>query len=165
MSNESKTAGFCRDRSYRSGGRRACPETARRGQDRPGRWFAARTKVPHGQSRAARWRALKWLTRPHSLRHLPMPRQSLCCCRQSSRRRGFPEANAMIAALKTALAAARPQRIVVLSTIGAQAEQINLLTQLQVMEQSLGALSISDRVSAGGVVHGERSMGCGIGTK
>jgi NAD(P)H dehydrogenase (quinone) len=55
---------------------------------------------------------------------------------------GFPEAKAVIAALKTALAASQPDRIVALSTIGAQATRTNLLTQLQLMEQALGELPI-----------------------
>jgi uncharacterized protein YbjT (DUF2867 family) len=55
---------------------------------------------------------------------------------------GFPEATGMIAALKDSLSAAKPQRVVALSTVGAQAKQVNLLTQLQLMEQSLGTLSV-----------------------
>lgn len=53
---------------------------------------------------------------------------------------GFPEARKAIAALRAALAAARPSKVVVLSTIGAQATQPNLLNQLQILEQELGAL-------------------------
>jgi uncharacterized protein YbjT (DUF2867 family) len=53
---------------------------------------------------------------------------------------GFPETTAIVAALHTALQAAHPGRIVCLSTIGAQATQLNLLTQLQIMEQALGRL-------------------------
>lgn len=52
---------------------------------------------------------------------------------------GFPEARAFVAALRTALEAARPAKVVCLSTIGAQASQPNLLTQLGIMEQALGA--------------------------
>lgn len=52
---------------------------------------------------------------------------------------GFPEARAMIAALKSALEAARPPKLVCLSTIGAQAAQPNLLNQLGLMERELGA--------------------------
>jgi uncharacterized protein YbjT (DUF2867 family) len=55
---------------------------------------------------------------------------------------GFPESKAVIAALSSALAAAKPKRIVALSTIGAQATRVNLLTQLQMMEQSLGEIGI-----------------------
>ncbi|WP_026439399.1 NmrA family NAD(P)-binding protein [Acidocella facilis] len=55
---------------------------------------------------------------------------------------GFPEIRAIIAALTTALTAARPGRIVCLSTIGAQATQPNLLTQLGLVEQALGALPL-----------------------
>jgi uncharacterized protein YbjT (DUF2867 family) len=50
---------------------------------------------------------------------------------------GFPEARAVIAALRAAIESARPERVVCLSTIGAQAEQENLLTQLTLLEQAL----------------------------
>src|SRR6202453_1260448 len=53
---------------------------------------------------------------------------------------GFPEARAVIAAVKTALESARPGRVVCLSTIGAQAAQSNLLTQRTLMEQALSNL-------------------------
>ena len=53
---------------------------------------------------------------------------------------GFAESRRNVAALVAALAAAKPQRVVCLSTIGAQAEQENLLTQLQIMERSFAAL-------------------------
>ncbi|MFT4507881.1 NmrA family NAD(P)-binding protein [Caballeronia sp. 15711] len=53
---------------------------------------------------------------------------------------GFPEARKTIATLRAALAAAKPSRVVVLSTIGAQATQPNLLNQLQILEQELGRL-------------------------
>jgi NAD(P)H dehydrogenase (quinone) len=55
---------------------------------------------------------------------------------------GFPEARAIIAAVKAALEAARPGKIVCLSTIGAQAAQPNLLSQRTLMEQALGDLPI-----------------------
>ena len=50
---------------------------------------------------------------------------------------GFPEARAIAAALRAALDAARPGRVVYLSTIGAQAIQQNLLTQHTLIEQAL----------------------------
>jgi uncharacterized protein YbjT (DUF2867 family) len=53
---------------------------------------------------------------------------------------GFPEARETIATLRAALAAAKPAKVVVLSTIGAQATQPNLLNQLQILEQELGTL-------------------------
>jgi uncharacterized protein YbjT (DUF2867 family) len=53
---------------------------------------------------------------------------------------GFPETRRIVAALRTALEAARPAKVVCLSTIGAQATQPNLLNQLQIMEQELGQL-------------------------
>ncbi|VTZ52020.1 NmrA family transcriptional regulator [Methylocella tundrae] len=55
---------------------------------------------------------------------------------------GFPEARALFAALRTALERARPPKAVCLSTIGAQASQPNLLNQLGLMEQQLGALPL-----------------------
>lgn len=55
---------------------------------------------------------------------------------------GFPEARAIIEAVRTALTAARPARVVCLSTIGAQAKQTSLLSQLSIMEQVLGELSV-----------------------
>lgn len=53
---------------------------------------------------------------------------------------GFPESRAIVTALRDALRAARPAKIVCLSTIGAQAERTNLLTQLSLLEQEVGAL-------------------------
>jgi uncharacterized protein YbjT (DUF2867 family) len=53
---------------------------------------------------------------------------------------GFPEVRAIITALTTAALAAKPPKIVCLSTIGAQATQPNLLNQLGLVEQALGAL-------------------------
>jgi NAD(P)H dehydrogenase (quinone) len=55
---------------------------------------------------------------------------------------GFPEAQTIGAVLKSALEAARPGRIVYLSTIGAQAKQSNLLTQHTIIEQVLRPLSV-----------------------
>ena len=54
----------------------------------------------------------------------------------------FREARAVAAALRSALDAARPGRVVYLSTIGAQATRSNLLTQHSIAEQALGDLSI-----------------------
>lgn len=54
--------------------------------------------------------------------------------------KGFPETAAIIAALRSALEAAQPGKVVCLSTIGAQASEPNLLTQLQMMEHALGRL-------------------------
>lgn len=55
---------------------------------------------------------------------------------------GFPEARAVISAVKTALVAARPKKVVCLSTVGAQATQPNLLTQRTLIEQALRELTI-----------------------
>lgn len=53
---------------------------------------------------------------------------------------GFPEVRRYLSALVEALRAAAPARVVCLSTIGAQATQENLLTQLQLVEQALSQL-------------------------
>ncbi len=55
---------------------------------------------------------------------------------------GFAEARAVAGALRTALAAARPGRVVCLSTVGAQATQPNLLAQLGLVERALGPLDL-----------------------
>jgi len=55
----------------------------------------------------------------------------------------FSEAHAVAAALSAALAAARPPRVVYLSTIGAQATRSNLLTQHSIIEQALRTLPIA----------------------
>jgi NAD(P)H dehydrogenase (quinone) len=55
---------------------------------------------------------------------------------------GFPEARAVINAVKTAIESARPGKVVCLSTIGAQANQSNLLTQRTLMEHALGKVSM-----------------------
>jgi NAD(P)H dehydrogenase (quinone) len=53
---------------------------------------------------------------------------------------GSPEVRAIIAALTTAMKASKPPKVVCLSTIGAQATQPNMLNQLGLVEQALGAL-------------------------
>src|SRR5882757_305721 len=53
---------------------------------------------------------------------------------------GFPEARGFIEPLYTALAKAKPKRVVALSTIGADAPQPNLLNALGLMEDALRAL-------------------------
>jgi NAD(P)H dehydrogenase (quinone) len=55
---------------------------------------------------------------------------------------GFPEVRAVITALRTAIEAAKPPKIVCLSTIGAQATQPNLLSQLGLVEHALGTLPV-----------------------
>jgi NAD(P)H dehydrogenase (quinone) len=54
----------------------------------------------------------------------------------------FREARATAGILRSALEAARPGRVVYLSTIGAQATQSNLLTQHTIIERVLGELAI-----------------------
>jgi len=56
---------------------------------------------------------------------------------------GFPEAQAIGAALRSALETARPARVVYLSTIGAQARKPNLLTQHTIIEQTLSNLPVA----------------------
>ncbi|UYB52680.1 NAD(P)H-binding protein [Xanthomonas sp. AM6] len=53
---------------------------------------------------------------------------------------GFPAARRIIAALREALEQARPEKVVALSTIGADAERPNLLNQLRIMEQQFATL-------------------------
>ena len=53
---------------------------------------------------------------------------------------GYPEARAAIDGVVTALAATRPQRVLCLSTIGANAEHDNLLSQRGLMEAALREL-------------------------
>jgi uncharacterized protein YbjT (DUF2867 family) len=55
---------------------------------------------------------------------------------------GFGETRRFVDVLFRALAAARPARVVCISTIGAQAAEENLLTQLQMLERGLGALPL-----------------------
>lgn len=55
---------------------------------------------------------------------------------------GFPEARAVICAVSQALRVATPKKVLCLSTIGAQAEELNLLTQRSLMEHALGELEI-----------------------
>jgi NAD(P)H dehydrogenase (quinone) len=55
---------------------------------------------------------------------------------------GFPEARAVVAAVRAALESARPRKVVCLSTIGAQATRSNLLTQRTLMEEALGTLPV-----------------------
>jgi len=55
---------------------------------------------------------------------------------------GFPEARKVIDAVASALRAARPKKVVCLSTIGADAPHENLLTQRTMLEQSLGDIGI-----------------------
>ena len=55
---------------------------------------------------------------------------------------GFPEARQAIAAIHDALEQARPDKVVVLSTIGGYLARPNLLNQLYLLEESLRTLSL-----------------------
>jgi uncharacterized protein YbjT (DUF2867 family) len=55
---------------------------------------------------------------------------------------GYPEAKRVIDQVTRALIAVRPQRVVCLSTIGADAPHDNLLTQRTLMERSLSAIDL-----------------------
>lgn len=55
---------------------------------------------------------------------------------------GYAEVRAIIAAIRAALVATKPARVVVLSTVGAQATQPNLLNQLGLVERELGTLDL-----------------------
>ena len=54
---------------------------------------------------------------------------------------GFPEAKSVASSLRSAIEAAGPRKVVYLSTIGAQTEQENLLTQHTLIEKELGRLA------------------------
>jgi NAD(P)H dehydrogenase (quinone) len=56
---------------------------------------------------------------------------------------GYPEAKAVISAVRDALDATRPQKVVCLSTVGAQAVQQNLLTQRSLLEEALSSLPLN----------------------
>jgi uncharacterized protein YbjT (DUF2867 family) len=55
---------------------------------------------------------------------------------------GFPEARAVATAVRAALEATRPGKVVWLSTVGAQARQPNLLSQHTLMEAALEGLDL-----------------------
>ncbi len=55
---------------------------------------------------------------------------------------GFPEAREFIASMYTALAAAKPKKVVALSSIGADAPNPNLLNALGLMEEALKILPV-----------------------
>jgi len=55
---------------------------------------------------------------------------------------GFPETLQVVENIRSALEAARPGKVVGLSTIGAQASQPNLLNQLRLLELALGSLAL-----------------------
>ena len=55
---------------------------------------------------------------------------------------GFPEAKRVIEAVRIALDQARPEKVVCLSTIGAQAERSNLLSQRTLMEKALADIAM-----------------------
>lgn len=55
---------------------------------------------------------------------------------------GFPEVRQATATLRDALQSAKPERVVVLSTIGGQVERPNLLYQLHLLEEGLGKLPL-----------------------
>ena len=55
---------------------------------------------------------------------------------------GFPEVRAIATTLASAVRAAKPPKVVLLSTIGAVAMQPTLLSQLGLVEQALGALGM-----------------------
>jgi len=56
--------------------------------------------------------------------------------------RGFTETRKVVAAVRTALEGARPGRVVCISTVGAQARQENLLSQLGILEQEVAGLAM-----------------------
>jgi NAD(P)H dehydrogenase (quinone) len=104
---------------------------------------ATPAKAAHGLKRAARLHLRKWkMRRPCSLRSRKSTAFSYCHLPNSIRHRVSPRPAPVITAVKTALEAARPRKVICLSTIGAQAMQPNLLTQRTLMEQQLRELAI-----------------------
>jgi len=71
---------------------------------------------------------------------------------------GFPEARAGIAAVAQAIDAAAQQKVLCLSTIGAQAEQLNLLTQRLVEGAGTECAGRTSDVPAPGLVYGKRRI-------
>lgn len=55
---------------------------------------------------------------------------------------GFPQTRKILNAVSAAIKAARPGRVVFMSTVGAQASQENLLTNATIMEEGLRALPV-----------------------
>lgn len=56
---------------------------------------------------------------------------------------GFPETRAIVAGLRKAISAARPPKVVYLSSIGAHRESgLGLITQLHILEEELGSLPV-----------------------
>lgn len=56
---------------------------------------------------------------------------------------GFPEARAIVAALRKAISVARPPKVVYLSSVGAHRQSgLGLITQLHILEEELGSLPI-----------------------
>lgn len=55
---------------------------------------------------------------------------------------GFPETRQVVENIRSALASARPGKVLGLSTIGAQASQPNLLNQLRLLEVALASLDL-----------------------
>ena len=72
---------------------------------------------------------------------------------------GFPEAKAVISAVRQALDATRPARVVCLSTIGAQAAQSNLLTQRTLMEEAPVDAAVASDLPPPCLVHGKLELG------
>ena len=57
---------------------------------------------------------------------------------------GYPEARAIVTALRQALAAVRPAKVVWLSSVGAHRPQgLGLITQCHILEQELGSLPVA----------------------
>jgi uncharacterized protein YbjT (DUF2867 family) len=58
---------------------------------------------------------------------------------------GYPETRAIVSTLRHALAATRPEKVVYLSSVGAQQDRgLGLITQLHILEQELGTLPIAN---------------------
>ena len=71
---------------------------------------------------------------------------------------GFPQTQANAIAIEKAIVAARPGKVVFLSTVGAQVAEPNLLNNSKMTEETL-RLAAAGRVPARRLVHGKRVLG------
>jgi nucleoside-diphosphate-sugar epimerase len=74
---------------------------------------------------------------------------------------GFPDTWANAVAIANAIAAARPGRVVFLSTVGAQVAEPNLLNNSKITEETLRKIARAGSVPARRMVHGKCVLGCG----
>jgi len=76
---------------------------------------------------------------------------------------GFPKTREAIAAIRTAISAVQPAKVVFLSTVGAQVAEFSLLNNSKITEEGPAHRSGSRRLSTRRLVHGECQLGGGSG--